>query len=75
MSIEDIVDLTTKATYAHLKDAGYLRASPVVGTDVPAEPAASVPSLKDIDPSTPEGAKAFDAFVAENGKEILTIKS
>ena len=75
-TIEQITEATVSATIAHLKETGQLVQNPTTTNTQPDPVGATAGTdFSKMDMSTPEGRKAFDEFVAANGKELVQFKA
>ena len=73
---EQLVDMTTKAVVANLKERGMLVDKPTGGSNEPANQGGDATTWDNIDFSTEAGVKAFDEFMAsEAGQKRYTIPS
>ena len=71
VSVEAIVKATAEATIAQLREAGHLKTSTTGTQQTENTSTTTVYDFSKIDVTTPDGAKAFDAYLAANSKELI----
>ena len=72
-TVEQITEAAVQATVTHLRETGQLVKSGTTTSTQPEQPADTVVDFSKMDMSTAEGVKAFDAYVAANGKELIKV--